>query len=59
LVIVLLSRRVGVSHVGDSSLAVTTVSLRHLEGQEDLTGREVAEAIGVSEEGKRKRAPVT
>jgi site-specific recombinase XerD len=30
-----------------SSLAVTTVYLRRLEGQEDLTWREVAEAIGV------------
>ena len=30
-----------------SSLAVTSVYLRRLEGQEDLTWREVAEAIGV------------
>jgi integrase len=30
-----------------SSLAVTTVYLRRLEGQEDRTWREVAEAIGV------------
>ena len=30
-----------------SSLAVTTVYLRRLEGQEDLTWREVAEALGV------------
>lgn len=30
-----------------SSLAVTTVYLRRLEGQEDLTWRDVAEAIGV------------
>jgi len=30
-----------------SSLAVTTVYLRRLEGQEDLTWRGVAEAIGV------------
>jgi integrase len=30
-----------------SSLAVTSVYLRRLEGQEDLTWRDVAEAIGV------------
>jgi hypothetical protein len=30
-----------------SSLAVTTVYLRRLEGQEDRAWREVAEAIGV------------
>jgi integrase len=35
------------SFLDHSSLAVTTVYLRRLEGQEDRAWREVAEAIGV------------
>jgi hypothetical protein len=37
-----------VSVMDHSSLAVTTTYLRRLEGQEDLSWRHVAEAIGVN-----------